>query len=184
MRENFIYQVSVTIVIVSVNMGQHLSRIKSKAPKSGPEAEPERKDETMPEPEIEIEQQPDPAPRVETESIEPKEIVKHEAEPELNADTNTEAKNIPFLCPIKDHQDYYRPLLMSSEIIQTQCDFDFIVPLLLKFVCGELDHSMDFFRSPTWKQIKHAFATVSCCKFILNFEQNDPSSLHKTMYFK
>merc|ERR1712150_82114 len=36
----------------------------------------------------------------------------------------------------------------SSEMISTGCEF--IVPLLLEYVCGELDHSMDFFQSTTW----------------------------------
>ena len=60
----------------------------------------------------------------------------------------------PFIRPRKCHEEYYHPLLLASERIQNQCQF--LVPLLLEFVCGELDFSTEFFQSTHWKRVKSA----------------------------
>ena len=58
---------------------------------------------------------------------------------------------IPFLCPPKYQFSYYHHLFASTVIM---IKYDFMLNIVLEFVCGDLDFSVEFFQSSVWSKMK------------------------------
>eukprot|EP01084_Bolivina_argentea_P266865 452812_1 len=80
---------------------------------------------------------------------------------------------IPFLCPPKYQFKYYQPLLESSKIM-TQ--YSFMLHIILQFVCGDLDFSVEFYKSVVWKEIHKVFDDNFRPLFNLNNSNNNMPS--------